>query len=248
MLLHKVIINKESFINDIIQQDHRTVDVFRKYGIEYCCSGRFPLEMICLNKGLDFEQVKKELEAATRVVQLPNTLAYDTWSIDFLTSYITNIHHQFLRATLPGTAQIVRHFADEHVKKYPYMQEVAGLFEVLKKELLPHIQHEEETIFPYICQVVHAWENNDIYGRLLVKTLRKPLNLMMHQEEDVLSAQMLKIRQHANNYQVPEKACVSHQVALARLKELDSDLMQHIYLENEILFPRAIKIEQELLK
>lgn len=128
------------------------------------------------------------------------------------------------------------------------MQEVARLFEQLKKELLPHIQHEEDTIFPYICQVVHAWENNDTYGRLLVKTLRKPLGVMMKHEEDVLSALTLKIRLLTNNYAVPDRACVSHQVALARLKELDNDLMQHIFLENEVLFPRAIKIEQELLK
>ncbi len=248
MLLHKVVINKDSFINDIIQQDHRTVDVFRKYSIEYCCSGRFPLEMICLNKGLDFEQVKKELEDASRVVQLPNTLAYENWSIEFLTSYITNIHHQFLRTTLPGTAQIVRHFADGHVKKYPYMQDVAALFEQQKKALLPHIQYEEESIFPYICQVVHAWENNDTYGRLLVKTLRKPVDVMMRHEEDALSDITFKIRSLTSNYQAPERACVSHQVVLSRLKELDNDLMQHIFLEKEVLFPRALKIEQELLK
>jgi regulator of cell morphogenesis and NO signaling len=247
MLLQKVIIKKDSFINDIVRQDHHTVDVFRKYGIEYCCAGRFPLEMICLDKGLPFEQLKKELEDASRVIQLPHTLAYETWNIDFLTSYITHVHHQFLRKTLPATGEIVRHFADEHIKKYPYMQEVAELLEQLTKEILPHIQYEEDTVFPYICQVVHAYENNDSYGKLLVKTLRKPLDVIMRHEEDILSGLILKIRLLTNSYIAPDHACVSHGVALARLKELDNDLMQHVYLENEVLFPRAIKIEQELL-
>ena len=71
---------------------------------------------------------------------------------------------------------------------------------------------------------------------------------MVRHEEHVLSALMLKIRLLTNNYATPDHACVSHRLAVARLKELDNDLMQHIYLENEVLFPRAIKVEQELLK
>jgi regulator of cell morphogenesis and NO signaling len=248
MFLQKIAIERNSFINDIVKQDHHTADVFRKYGIEYCCSAKWPLETICMMKGLEFEQLKKELENASRVIRLPPMLAFDAWNIDFLTSYITHVHHYYLKNTLTDTATIVKHFADGHVKKYPYMQEVCGHFEQFKEQVLPHIQYEEETIFPYICQVAHAYENNDVYAKLLVKTLRKPLHVMMRQEENILSALILKIRTATNGYIVPEHACVSHTVVLSRLKDLDNDLMQHIYLENEILFPRAIKMESELLK
>jgi len=248
MLLHKLAIERNSFINDIVRQHHHTADVFRKHGIEYCCGGKWPLETVCLTKGIEFDQLRKELEDACRVIQLSPMIAFDTWDIDFLTNYIVNVHHQYLKKTLADTSEIIKHFADGHEKKYPHMQEVLALFQQLEKEILPHIRHEEETIFPYIRQIAHAYENNDTYAKLLVKTLRKPLDVIMKHEEDVLSALVLKIRILTNSYIAPENACVSHTLALSRLKELDNDLMQHIYLENEILFPRALKIESELLK
>jgi len=248
MLLYKPVIDRNSFVNDIVRQHHHTADIFRKYGIEYCCGGKWPLETVCLSKGIEFAQLRKELEQACRVVQLPPMIDFDTWNLDFLTNYIVNVHHQYLKKTLADTAEIIAHFAGSHEKKYPHMQEVSALFQQLEKAILPHIQYEEETIFPYICQIAHAYENNDSYAKLLVKTLRKPLDVIMKHEEDVLSALVLKIRMLTNSYTAPENACVSHTLALSRLKELDNDLTQHIYLENEILFPRALKIELELLK
>jgi regulator of cell morphogenesis and NO signaling len=248
MFLHKIAIERKSFVNDIVRQHHHTADVFRKHGIEYCCGGKWPLETVCMSKGIEFDQLRNELEEAGRVIQLPPAIDFDTWDTDFLTSYIINVHHQYLKKTLPGTEEIIKQFADGHIKKYPYMQEVLRLFQQLKKEILPHIQYEEETIFPYISQITHAYENSDTYAKLLVKTLRKPLDVIMKHEEDVLSALILKIRMLTNSYAAPENACVSHVLALSRLKELDNDLMQHVYLENKILFPRALKIEAELLK
>ena len=248
MLLHKIAIERNSFVNDLVRKHHHTADVFRKHGIEYCCGGKWPLETVCMTKGIAFDQLKKELEDACRVTQLPPMVAFDSWNIDFLTSYIINIHHEYLKKTLADTAEIIKHFADGHEKKYPYMQEVFVLFQQLQKEILPHIKYEEETIFPYICQIAHAYENKDTYAKLLVKTLRKPLDAIMKHEDDLLMALVLKIRLLTNGYTVPENACVSHTLALSRLKELDNDLIQHIYLEKEILFPRALAIESELLK
>lgn len=248
MLLEKIVIDRKSVVADIVKEDHHAVDVFRKHGIEYCCGGRFPLEDICAEKGIPFEQIKKELEDACRVVQLPHSMDYHSWNIDFLTNYIVNVHHRYLRRTMPDTHEILGKFASGHEKKFPYISEVAGLYKKLQTAIIPHIHYEEEVVFPYICQVVHAWENNDSYARLLVKTLRKPLNALMSHEEENLASMMLQIRKLAGNYETPPNSCTSHSIALQRLKELDNDLMQHIYLENQVLFPKAIGIEQQLLR
>lgn len=248
MFLSTIEINPGSNAADIVTRNYHTADVFRKYGIEFCCGGRWPLETVCATRGISFDELKNDLENASRPVYMPPRLSFERWNVDFLTSYIINVHHEYLRNTLPATEEIVTRFADEHVKKYPKMQEVKKLCGTLKKEILPHLMEEEQTIFPYICQVVHAYENNDSYAKLLVKTLRKPLDKMMRQEQESLSSLVLKIRSLSENYIPPEPSCVSHKVALSRLKELDNDLMQHIYLENDILFPRAIRIEQELLR
>lgn len=248
MLLQKIIIDRKSVVSDIVKEDHHSVDVFRKHGIEYCCAGKFPLEDVCASKGIPFEQIKKELEDACRVVQLPHAMDYHSWNVDFLTNYIVNVHHGYLRRTLPDTKEILGKFASGHEKKFPYISDVARLYNKLHTSLLPHIHYEEEVVFPYIRQVVHAFENNDSYARLLVKTLRKPLDKLMSHEEENLASLMVELRAAANNYEMPSNSCTSHGVALQRLKELDNDLMQHIYLENQVLFPKAIGIEQQLLK
>lgn len=248
MYLKEPAIHENSMVSDIVKENYRTADVFRKHNIDYCCGGRWPLETLCDAKGIEFNQLKEELEAAGRTIQLSPGLPFHTWSVDFLTSYIINVHHYYLKSTMPVTGEIIKHFADEHKKNVPYMQEVYTLFEKLRKDLLPHLHHEEAIIFPYICQIVHAHENNDSYAKLLVKTLRKPLDIMIQHEHDMLEAPLFKIRELTNNYVMPEGACVSHKVALLRLKELDNDLMQHMYLENKVLFPKALKIEKELLQ
>ncbi len=201
-----------------------------------------------MSKGIEFSTLKKELETACRLVQLPPLIEYADWNTDFLISYIINIHHRFLLNTLYDTAVIIKNFTEGHKKQFPEMQEVDQLFQQLQQEIIPHLKYEEETIFPYIRQVAHAHENKDSYAKLLVKTLRKPLHVIMKHEEEALTAYIIKIRLLTNNYQLPLKACVSHSLAFARLRDLDDDLTQHIYLENEILFPRALNIESELLK
>ncbi|MGC4038575.1 MAG: DUF542 domain-containing protein [Chitinophagaceae bacterium] len=240
-------ISANSTVSEIVREHYQAAAIFQKYNIEYCCGGRWPLDMVCMMKGIEFGQLKKELQDVTRVTTLSLYSLYHNWTVDFLTDYIINVHHAYLRHTLASTGEMLRQFADKHQKKYPEMQQVTGLFEQLSSDLLTHLRHEEEVVFPYICQVMHAHENSDSYAALLVKTLRKPLDKMIQQEHEFLETPLLKIRELTHNYAQPENVCISHLVALSRLKELDNDLLQHIYLENHVLFPKAILVEKELL-
>lgn len=113
--------------------------------------------------------------------------------------------------------------------------------------MLPHIRHEEEVLFPYLRQVAHAYEKKDSFGGLLVRTLRKPIAKVMKDEHGMITETLTKFRQLTDNYIPPAKACTSHHVILSKLKELDNDLVQHAWLETEILFPRVINMEKELL-
>jgi len=115
------------------------------------------------------------------------------------------------------------------------------------KEVLPHLQHEEDVIFPYIKQVAHAYQDKDSLASLLVKTLRKPVARLLEQEHELFLDNLHKFRELTSNYTPPENACTSHRVVLAKLKELDADMGQHVYLETDILFPRIITMEKELL-
>ncbi len=203
--------------------------------------------MACLNRGLDFESVKKELEEAARTVQLPPSPDYRSWTTDFLVSYIINIHHRFLKNSLPGIGEVIVAFAGAHQQQYPEMNGVCEHFRQLEQEIEPQMRYEEEILFPYILQIAHARENQDAFAKLFVKTLRKPIEVFMKRQEETLCGLLYKIRLLTNGYLLPDRSCVSHIVAINRLRDLDNDLMQHMYLENEVLLPRALRIESELL-
>ena len=247
MFLQTLHIDINSFVSEIVRQDYRTASVFRKHNIDFCCGGKWSLGMVCEMNDLKYESLKAELENATRTIQLSNTLRFDQWRVDFLTEYIINIHHHYLRDSLPKIREYLITFADGHLNKFPYLSEVLKGFNYLYKDIFPHLDQEEEILFPYIRHIAHAYESKESYASLLVRTLRKPVEEVMHHEHESISKTLYQLRELTENYTPPENACVSHRVAFSMLKELDNDLVQHIYLENNILFPKAVEMEKELL-
>jgi regulator of cell morphogenesis and NO signaling len=248
MFLQSYKINNNSFISDIVANDYRTADTFRKYGIEYCCGGKWPLELACKMRDLDVDIIREELELSTRNISVSNTLDFNIWNIDFLADYIANVHHQYLRKVIPQLQDHLGSFAGGHRTKFVYLTEVEQLVSQLIKHLLPHLQQEEEILFPYIKQINHAYENKESYASLFVRTLRKPVESVMHHEHEIIAKSLRRLRELTGDYTPPINACTSHKVTFLKLKEFDNDLAQHLYLENEILFPRAIAMEKELLQ
>jgi regulator of cell morphogenesis and NO signaling len=182
MFLKSQQINRTSFVTDIVTNDYRTAEVFRKYGIEYCCGGKWPLEMVCQTKDIDIGILTKELEDSIRTVQVPNSLPFNEWDIDFLADYVVHVHHHYLKKQLPEIKTLLLKFAEEHRKKYQYIPELEKTFLSLYNEMLPHLQQEEEVIFPYIRQIAHAFDSRESYAVLLIRTLRKPVEEVMNHE------------------------------------------------------------------
>ena len=241
-------IDKQNFVSDIVKKDYRTAIVFRRHGIEYCCGAKFPLELVCSLKGLDPEVICEELENASRTISTPNTAKFDEWDTAFLADYIVHIHHDYLRATLPAALETVQQFADGHKKKFTNLPELATIFSGLVKELLSHIKYEEEIIFPYIKQIAHAYKGRESYASLLVRTLSKPVEEVMNHEHKFVEDTLSRMRELTEHYHFPAEACTSHKVSFLTLQDLENDILQHLHLENDILFPKAIKMEKELLK
>jgi regulator of cell morphogenesis and NO signaling len=234
-------------IIDIVTYDYRTADVFRKYAIDYSCANKWTLDTACMIKGLDIAVIKNELEEATLNVRLSNKLHFEDWEIDFLTDYIINIHHQYMKQSMPELKNLLNDFVEEDLIKYPYLAELEKTFLQLYNEVFPHMKQEEEVLFPYIKQLYHAYSSRESYANLLVRTLRKPVKEVMEKEHESAIRHLHKMRLLTNDYLLPEKPCVSYRVIYMKLKELDTDLVQHIHLENDILFPKAIAMEKEVL-
>ncbi len=236
-----------STISDIVRQDYRTADVFRKHGINYCCSGKVSLTEACAIKGVEVASVTKDLYAATRNVYVSNNLEYGKWTADFLIDYIIHIHHDYLKKTLPALTVSVISFVDGHKNKYPALVDVQNILDELSRLVEAHCMHEEQVIFPYIKHLEGMLKRKEVYANLFVRTLRKPLS-NIGQEHKAICSLLERLRECTGNYQAPQNACTNHRVIYARLLEFENDVQQHAYLENEILFPKAIEMERQLLE
>ena len=240
-------IKGNAFISDIVKNDYRTAAVFKKHGIDFCCGGKFPLEVICAGKNLDAGEVIRELEAATHNMPSYTLHEYKTWEPDFLADYIIHVHHRYLQSAIPQAAGYLDHLAEKHSHKYPYLPELKRLFETFSDIILPRQQQEEEIIFPYIGQVTRAYLNKESYAALLVRTMRRPVEQVMMQEQKAIEALVRQMRELTHNYTPPHNACVTHTVTLLKLLELDNDIVHHMHLENDILYPRVLAMETELI-
>jgi len=240
-------INKEEFVSEIVTKDYRTAVTFWKYGIDFCCGGRLPLEKACAARGLDTEIVRDDLENTIRHTPIYNTLKFREWDLDFLMDYIIRVHHEYLKTILPLLNISVQEFVERHQEKYRYLPELESIFVKLVREILPHLSQEEEVTFPYIRQMEYAYNNKEAYAGLLVRTLSKPVEEVIRHNHELMEKYLSRIREITSHYTPPPNACITHKVNYSMLRELDNDLLQHLHLENDILLPKAIAIENELL-
>ncbi|OPZ17070.1 MAG: Iron-sulfur cluster repair protein YtfE [Bacteroidetes bacterium ADurb.BinA245] len=247
MYLEKQKLNRNLTISEIVNKDYRTADVFKKHGIEYCCGGSLPFFEACSLKGIDEKLISHELEIAMADTNTSNTINFSLWDTDFLIDYIVMVHHQYLKTALPQVKYYVDEFVANHQNKFSYLPELKETIDQLAKTFAPHMQQEEEVIFPYIRQLHHAFSSKEPYVRLLVRTMRKPIDVIMESEHHSTSQTLLRLSELTGDYTPPPNACTSHKVTFAKLNEVANDLSRHVYLEMDILFPRAIAMEKELL-
>ena len=240
-------IRDDAFVTEIVNSDYRTAQVFAQYGIDYCCGGRWPLDVVCGNKGLDLEQVKTDLISAVRGTRLPYPTDFNNWPVDFLLDYIVYVHHAYLTNNMGFILSSLERFADSHNKKFDYLPELVEVVHDLKHYLVPHISYEEQVIFPYIKQLMNAYESREPYAKLLVRTLKKPIEKLLAQDKDI-GKFLRRMRELTGNFTTPANTCISHKVCFSQLRELNNDLVEHIYLENGIIFPKAVAMESELLQ
>jgi len=241
-----IVIRKENSIRDIVLSDYRTADIFLKYGIKFCCGGNLPLEQVCTSMNIDVTEIVEELERASTTIQIGNDIQFQDWEPSFLSEFIVQVHHQHLKNSFPIVRGYVQLFLDSHQSKYPDLKDLGELIDQLTMETTVAMKDEEEIYFPYIKRIAHAFMRRESYGDLLMRTLRKPLKII-GTRNDSIKQLLNKIRLITSDYVAPENSCVTHKVTFFNLNQLDTDIRQHLYLENDILIPKAMQIEKELI-
>jgi len=234
-------------IPDIVRLDYRTAEVFKKYGINYWSDKEISLLELCSAKGMNYNAILEELAKATKTITISSALHFSEWKISFLIDYIINVHHAYMHMAISSLETSLNLFVEGKKSKDVQANKILSLFHELSVLLMTHSRHEEEIIFPYIRQIESTHRRRETYGNLFVRTLRKPLSNIEKEHEEIISV-LKEIQMLTNDYSSPTGASVDQIALYNKLKEFHSDMEQHTYLEDRILYPRAIEMEEELLQ
>ncbi|MCP4443357.1 MAG: iron-sulfur cluster repair di-iron protein [Aureispira sp.] len=233
-------ITEEKTVAEVVTENIKAAHVFKKYGIDFCCGGGISIQKACAKNDVDYVVLAKELEAIDG--QVPRAYNYDNWDLDFLIDHIVNVHHSYVAESLPLLAQYSARVAKVHGAQYEEVIEINRLFIAVAQELSAHMQKEERILFPFIKQMVQAQKEGSPAPRPPFGTVNNPIRMMEMEHEN--AGEILKeIAKLSNNYTPPEGACNTFRALFAKLDEFEQDLHQHIHLENNILFPKALKLE-----
>ncbi|HMB41281.1 MAG TPA: iron-sulfur cluster repair di-iron protein [Balneolaceae bacterium] len=219
-------------VGDIVAKNYHAADVFREYGIDFCCGGHKTLEAVTSKKGISSDDVAQKL---VQILDSPATISenYDHWSPNFLIDYIENTHHQFVREKIPQILAYAAKVAKVHGERYPVNLEIYRLFTKLSKELLEHLEDEEENVFPLIKSYVNNGErtvDSETYKAALQKLVED------HEEAGEVMAQISEL---SNRFTPPADACTTYRILYQNLEGFEQNLHKHVHLENNILFKKA---------
>jgi len=218
--------------------------IFETLKIDYCCGGKKPLAEACLKRGLDIDAVLEILHQADAQADQVDADAInpETLSLTDLADHIERTHHAYLRAEFPRLDKMTEKVLRVHGKAEPRLATVRQAYCDLRDELTSHMKKEENILFPMIRQTEQADSPVSFHCGSIANPIKQ-----MELEHDHAGNALATIRTATDDFQPPEWACNTYRAMIDGLAQLESDLHLHIHKENNVLFPKAIKLEQEAL-
>lgn len=220
-------------VADVALAFPQALEVFNRYNLDYCCGGKKPFVKACEKAGLIPEQVWHEIHQFKSNYGADSRMRFDTWDAPLLIDFIVQHHHQYVKESIPTIQALLDKVCRAHGDDNPFVLAVSDDFNDLADELLQHMPKEEEVLFPAMRQL---YTYSTLGSPASQSSLNAPIEVMEHEHES--AGQLIKsIRSLTGNYTPPEYACPTFRMTYLMLRQFDRDLMQHIHLENNILFP-----------
>jgi regulator of cell morphogenesis and NO signaling len=227
---------------EIVTDDARTAAVFDRLGLDYCCHGQRSLEDAAAAVGLRPSEVVAAL-AGLAAVDAPAPRAWP--DLRELTRHIVERHHAYVRQSRPQISAWLDKLVSRHGARHPELSEVQHTFADLADDLTSHTAKEESVLFPYIDALAHARQAGRPLPAGPFGTVANPIRAMEHDHED--AGELLKrLRELTDNYTPPPDACMTYRLCYQELERFQADLHRHVHLENHVLFPGAIALEDAL--
>lgn len=219
----------------IVTENRQAASVFEKYKLDFCCKGKRSLELACEEKHLHADAVAAEIESISQQ-QIQALNDFNSLSLTELVEYIVSTHHAYTKRELPQIFAYLQKVSSKHGERHNELYRIFECFASLKEEMEMHMRKEELILFPKIEELETIDQSSE-----LSMNIQAPISVMEDEHEHAGNL-MEKIREYSNNYTPPDDACTTYRLSFAALQALEKDLHQHVHLENNILFPKAIKL------
>ena len=233
--------NVETRVNEIALSNLGARRILEDAGVDYCCGGGKSLHEACLRANVATEIILRRLQENSDQAR-PDESGWTKAPLAALTRHILERHHGYVRDVIPRLRGMLAKVREKHGGNHREVSEIEKSFGDVAREMLMHMQKEEQILFPYIVALERSANGADPLEAPIFQTVRNPIYLMM-QEHDAAGELVRKIRTASNGYQAPTDGCTTFKAAYQELQRFEEDLHLHVHLENNILFPRAVELE-----
>lgn len=236
---------KDRRIGELVEENYVHAYVLFYFGIKFYEFSELTLEQVCLQKGLRLEQVLKELETPSLLQEAD--LQLTSYPTDLIIEYLKHAHFIFIKHKLPYMAGLVQSFNAEHDQYVSVERDLKVVFPLFVEDFIHHIYEEEDTLFNYIRALERAVKGNYNPTRLFYLLERNSLHKFASEHESH-DDEMVGIRRITKDYKVSQHTPLHIKVLYNELKEFEKNLIIHARIENEILFPKAMALENKVKK
>lgn len=236
-------INKEMTVGALVAEDFNRAKVFEHLGIDYCCHGDEPLDKACKDKGLKTDDVVASLEVNDVRGGAP---AFASWPLDLLVDYVLKKHHRSFHQHHEELLQLVKKVERVHGERHPELHEVRQAVEQSFEELDSHFAKEEQILFPQFYEIFKAHDEGREPAPFHCGSIAFPIRQMM-MEHDATGETWQHISDLTENFTTPTDGCASYRLMNQELYNFFENLKEHVALENHLIFPGFIKMEQSAL-
>jgi regulator of cell morphogenesis and NO signaling len=238
-------ITEQTPVGALVAASPATARIFEALGVDYCCGGKATLREASVQAAIPFEDLLLRLRDAMERPSpgAPGSLMHR--EVPEIIDHLEQKHHTFTRTELARLEPLLNKVLHAHGDRRPELIEVARIFGELSRELEVHLQKEERILFPYLRALALALSTGQPLRRPPFQSARNPLGVM-HQEHEAAGIFLHQLRELTDAYTPPPGACPTFHALYQGLSALHEDLIEHIHLENNVLFPRALPLEQQV--
>lgn len=233
------LISTSATVGSIVAARPGLARIFESVGIDYCCGGKRSLADACAAKDLDPVTFVVLLKATAKLPAGAPAVDVNTMTLIALADHIEQTHHRYLQTELPVLVEKADRVAAKHGWRDPRLLPVAETMRALAADMFLHMVKEEQILFPLVRELERSGVVSGHCG-----SIANPIRQMEH-EHDGAGAAVARLRELTDGFTPDADACNTHRAMLAGFAALEADLQQHVHKENNVLFPRALALENQ---